>query len=68
MATTIQVTQALRRKVIEYLRERGSITVTRCRELLDLDYTQTVALLKQMVKSGELVQRGRTSGTRYMLP
>ena len=68
MTTTIQVTQAIKRKVIAYVRANGSITNRQCRVLLGIGYDQCITLFNQMIEAGELARVGKSAGVRYVLP
>jgi predicted HTH transcriptional regulator len=65
--TTIEVNEDIKQKVIEFVRQNGFITNRQCRVLLGIGYEQAIALLNNLVRSGELVREGKTSAVKYRL-
>ena len=59
---------ATRRKVLRYIRTNGSITNRESRRLLGIGYDEAIALFNSLVRSGNVVRIGKTSGTKYVLP
>ena len=58
---------ATKRKVINYVRTNGSITNRESRRLLGIGYDEAIALFNSLVRSGEVIRIGKTSGIRYVL-
>jgi ATP-dependent DNA helicase RecG len=57
-----------RQKVLNYVRQFGSIANRDCRELLQLRRPAARKLLQQLVHQGSLRMVGSRRGTRYVLP
>jgi ATP-dependent DNA helicase RecG len=55
-------------RVLEYVRNAGSITNAECRQLLALDTYQASRLLKRMCCEGMLVAQSGGRWTRYVIP
>jgi DNA-binding NtrC family response regulator len=55
-------------RIHAYVRERGSISNTDCRELLSVDLQRASYLLKKLHAEGVLVKQGERRWTRYSLP
>jgi len=55
-------------KILEYIRQHGSITNTECRNLLSVDYHRASYLLKKMHRYGLLVREGKQRWARYRFP
>jgi len=57
-------------KILDYVREYGSIRNAECRELLGLgdDHERARYILGKLVATGELTPIGHKRGTRYVLP
>ncbi len=66
-STTIEVSEDIKEKVIMFVKQNGFITNKQCRLLLGIGYEQAIALLKNLVRSGELVREGKTSSVKYRL-
>ena len=66
-STTIEVSEDIKEKVIVFVKQNGFITNKQCRLLLGIGYEQAIALLKNLVRSGELVREGKTSSVKYRL-
>lgn len=56
------------RKIISYLKQKGSITNAECRELLGNNRNETTYLLKKMIEKGLIKRVGTGRWTRYELP
>ena len=54
-------------RILEYVREHGSINNEECRTLLDARYNQVSYLLKKMSRNGALVRVGQRRGTFYRI-
>ena len=65
---TIEFTEDMKLKVVQFVRSNGQITNKDCRQLLDLGYDQVIMLFNKMIQTGELVREGKTSSIRYVLP
>ena len=66
-STTIEVSEDIKEKVIMFVKQNGFVTNKQCRLLLGIGYEQAIALLKNLVRSGELVREGKTSSVKYRL-
>lgn len=53
--------------ILMYIRARGSINNTQCRELLGVDKRRATHLLQKMLKYGVLVQEGKQRWSQYRL-
>lgn len=56
------------KKIVAYVKSKGSITNRECRKLLELSYDDSVRILGLLTKSEKLVREGSGSGTKYVLP
>lgn len=65
--TRIEVTEDIRHRVIEFVKENGFISNRQCRVLLGIGYEQAIIVLNALVDSGNLVREGKTSAVRYRL-
>ena len=54
-------------RVLEYIREHGSITRPETEELLGISASTASRLIRKMVKTGLLLQNGRARNSRYIL-
>ena len=54
-------------RILAYVRQKGSITNTACRDLLSVDRHRATYLLDKMQKTGLLVRRGTRRGTCYYI-
>jgi ATP-dependent DNA helicase RecG len=59
--------QTREEKIFAYIRERGSINNTECRQLLNISRDQATYLLKKMEQAGFLRREGESRWTRYRL-
>lgn len=66
--TEVKSAQTAEEKILDYVRENGSITRAQCKQLIGLTEVQAKYLLQKMRKGGflRLVESGR--GARYVLP
>jgi len=55
-------------RILEYIQEMGSITNTKCRELLGIDYDQAIQLFNGLVNDGKIIRKGKAASTHYVLP
>ena len=55
-------------KIIEYLKNHGTITNAECRGILQADVHHTSYFLKKMTEKGLIKREGRHRWTRYRLP
>ena len=55
------------RQVLAYIREHGSITRPETEELLGVSASTASRLIRKMVKTGLLLQKGRARNSRYIL-
>lgn len=55
-------------RILEYVREHGSISNAQCRELLGVDANRAWYLLSGLVDAGRLQREGKRRWTRYVLP
>ena len=55
------------RQVLAYIREHGSITRPETEELLGVSASTASGLIRKMVKTGLLLQKGRARNSRYIL-
>ncbi|MGH9834154.1 MAG: ATP-binding protein [Blastocatellia bacterium] len=55
-------------KILAYVRERGSINNTECRDLLQVNLQRASHLLKKMQAQGKLKREGERRWARYRLP
>jgi len=63
-----ELVSGLEEKIISYIKRRGSITNTECRELLQDNLHNTSYFLKKMLKKGLIKREGEHRWTRYRLP
>lgn len=54
-------------RILEYIREHGSITRPETEELLGISASTASRLIRKMVKTGLLLQNGRARNSRYIL-
>ena len=54
-------------RVLDYIREHGSITRPETEELLGISASTASRLIRKMVKTGLLLQNGRARNSRYIL-
>ena len=54
-------------KILAYIREHGSITNSKCRDLLSVSYNRASYLLRKMHQYGLLVREGEQRWARYRL-
>jgi DNA-binding NtrC family response regulator len=54
-------------KILAYIRQRGSINNTQCRDLLGVDNRRATYLLQKLMKYGLLVHKGKQRWSRYLL-
>ena len=66
-STTIEVSEDIKQKVLEFVRENGLITNRQCRVLLGIGYEQAITLFNNLVGSGELIREGKTSAIKYRI-
>ena len=55
-------------KILDHVRERGSINNAECRALLGVDDTRAYYLLDKLSKSNKLKPQGKRKGRRYVMP
>ena len=57
----------LKTRLLEYLKEHDRITRTDVESLLGVSASTALRLLRKMVKSGLLLQKGKARDTKYMI-
>lgn len=54
-------------RVRDYVREKGSITNQECRNLLGVNYDESIKIFNAMCLLGTLKRIGTTSATKYVM-
>lgn len=56
-----------RKKIIQYIEERGAITNREVQNLLNVKDSRALKILREMVEAGILEKEGELRGSRYKL-
>jgi predicted HTH transcriptional regulator len=54
-------------KVVDYVKKKGAITNKQCRELLDVNYDESIKIFNALCLIGALKRTGAASTTKYVI-